>query len=142
VQIAAFELLAFAVHICPGNDLVVVLADLRHLGTQVDVDEPGGARMLEQDRREIVLLALQPVGMPRVVLDDGEIEHDPLAGAEVDHLPAVGGDAELDVVAGDADLVEHVERGRMHGRGAQVARRRRRGFQQDGGDTGPGQADR
>ena len=141
-QVAAFEFLGLAVHRRARDDLVVVLADLGHLRAEMDVDQAGGARLLEQDRREIVLLALQAVGMPRVVLDRGRSNSHPFAGAEMDHLPAVGGDAELDVVVGDADLVQHVERRRMHGRGAQVARRLRRGFQQDRGDAGAGQADR
>ena len=73
-----------------------------------------------QDGGELVLLALDPVGVARLVGDEGEVEDGPAAGLHVEDLPGRRFLAHGDEGLADTKLIEIVEGRRMEGRGAQV----------------------
>ena len=67
------------------------------------------------------MLALQPIGMAGFAFEHREIEHRAVAGRMQADLPVRAGDAALEHHVGDPERLQHVERGRMEGRGPQVA---------------------
>ena len=88
-----------------------------------------GVRILTEPRQQealqLLLLALQPIGMAGLILENPEIELGALAGFLQSNLPA-GRDQPLRHELGaEPEPIEHVEGRRMKRRGAQIVRNRR-----------------
>jgi hypothetical protein len=84
-----------------------------------------GLELREDDRREPVLLEMQPIGIRREVGDLAQIPLDDDALAPVADLPARDLDRGLVHLLGDAVGRHQLERGRVVGPGAQVYGERR-----------------
>ena len=96
----------------------IVLRDAGDVATELDTAFRLSAKLVVQDPGELELLGLETERMPCRVGDCAEIEcrDHAVAGAELQ----LRGDKSLrDQRRGSAEFVEHVERGRMKGRGAQ-----------------------
>jgi hypothetical protein len=82
------------------------------------------AQRLEREAREVELLALQAEGVARVAGEDGEVEERLLPRLVHADLPARRALAQLEHARGEAEIVEHLQRRRMEGGGAQVGGQR------------------
>ncbi len=92
------------------------------------------AQDIELDGRQPVLLEMQPVGVRRVGGEQFKIELGDQVARLVADLPVAHLDARLQHARGDAIGRHHVQRRRMKGARAQVARQRRFSLKQHDGN--------
>jgi len=80
------------------------------------------AKPCDQEVLQLLLLALQPVGMGGVTFENAQVEYGPLTGFLQPHLPARRDEPLRRQLRSEAECIEHVEGGRMESRGAQILR--------------------
>ena len=121
---------------------VVVLIDAGDRVVEEQFDLGPVPQRLGGDAGQLELLALQPVGMVRQVRQAGEIEGRMVAAAAVAKLVGRRFQAHLQQPPGQPQRRQHVEGGRMEGRGPEVHRQVGFGLEDGDPDTGPGQDQR
>ena len=121
---------------------VVLLAQARHRRTEADLDQLLGRGRIQRQAAQLGLLALQAERVGRVVAQNVQMKLHPLVGFVHADLPRRGDQAPVDQRGGQAQRVEHLQGGRMEGRGAQVVGQGRLLFQHHRPDAEPGQPER
>ena len=119
-----------------------MLHEAGHLMAEADLGLRSAAQDVELDRRQSMLLEMQPIRIGRDVGEQVEIEGGLELAAAVADLPMPHLQAGLVHARRDAVGRHHLERRRMEGAGAQVVRERGLGFEQDHRDALPAERER
>ena len=107
-------------HINLNGDTVCVAHDIGDRLAVADLDAWLAQNFVAQGPRQFPLLTLQAIGMSRVPCQHGQIKNSALAAWMQADLPMRTDQAFIDQSLRDAEGLQHLERGRMKRRGAQI----------------------